>query len=64
MSTNRLRRYSPESLGLRIGPGRGGDSFAEQPDHHEVERREVGEAVATDLEPVGLGQERCGTARW
>ncbi len=59
MSTNLLRRYSPSPLAWGSGRVDGGDALTEEPDHHEVERPEVGEPVAIDLEAVGLRQERA-----
>ena len=46
-----------EALGLGVGAGRGGHAQAEQADHDEVERVQVGQLVAADLEIGGLGEQ-------
>ena len=58
----RLRRYSPRPLAWGSNAVRAGDALAELADDHEVERPQVGQLVAADLEAGGLGQQRGGRA--
>ena len=46
-----------EALGLRVERGRAGDALAEVADEHEVERPQVGQLVAADLQVGGLGEQ-------